>query len=49
MVDKPLIVRKLERIETYLKQIRRKKDPGIEAFRKDRDLQSISLNQYRRA
>ncbi|MCL4475051.1 MAG: DUF86 domain-containing protein [Nitrospirae bacterium] len=43
MVDKPLIVRKLERIETYLKQIRQKKDPGIEAFRKDRDLQSIIL------
>lgn len=43
MVDKPLIQRKLEKIETYLKQIRLKKDPGIDLFRKDRDLQSIIL------
>jgi len=43
LVDKPLILRKIDRIETYLKQIRRKKDPGIEGFRKDRDLQSIVL------
>lgn len=43
MVDKPLIQRKLENVETYLKQIRLKKDPGIELFKKDRDLQSIIL------
>ncbi len=43
MVDKPLIQRKLEKIESYLKQIRLKKDPGIELFKKDRDLQSIIL------
>ena len=43
MVDKPLILRKIDRIETYLKQIRQRKDPGIEAFRKDKDLQSIVL------
>lgn len=43
MVDKPLILRKIDRIETYLKQIRQKKDPGIESFKKDRDLQSIVL------
>ena len=43
MVDKPLILRKIDRIETYLKQIRQKKDSGIEAFKKDRDLQGIVL------
>lgn len=43
MVDKSLIVKKLERIETYLKQIRQKKDPGVESFSKDRDLQSIII------
>lgn len=43
MVDKPLIWKKLERIETYLKQIRLKKDPGSDLFDKDRDLQSIIL------
>lgn len=43
MVDKPLILRKIDRIETYLKQIRQKKDPGIEEFKKDKDLQSIVL------
>jgi len=43
LVDKPLILRKIDRIETYLKQIRQRKDPGIEAFRKDKDLQSIVL------
>ncbi|MEW6418437.1 MAG: DUF86 domain-containing protein [Nitrospirota bacterium] len=43
MVDKPLILRKIDRIETYLKQIRQKKDPGIEAFQKDKDLQGIVL------
>ncbi len=43
MVDKTLVGKKLERIETYLKQIRQKKDPGIALFSKDRDLQSIVL------
>lgn len=43
MVDKPLIQRKLERIETYLKQIRLKKDPGLDLFERDKDLQSIIL------
>ncbi len=43
MVDKPLILRKIDRIETYLKQIRQKKDSGIEAFKKDRDIQGIVL------
>ncbi|OGW41492.1 MAG: hypothetical protein A2Y97_08660, partial [Nitrospirae bacterium RBG_13_39_12] len=43
MVDKSLILRKIEKAESYLKQIRQKKDLGIEGFRKDRDLQSIVL------
>lgn len=43
MVDKALVLRKIERIETYLKQIRQKKDFGIEVFKKDKDLQSIIL------
>ena len=43
MVDKPLIGRKIERVEGYLKQIRSKKDPGIAVFVKDSDLQSIVL------
>lgn len=43
MVDRPLILRKIERIESYLKQLRQKKDSGFDAFRKDRDLQSIVL------
>lgn len=43
MVDKPLILRKIDRIETYMKQIRQKKDSGIKAFQKDKDLQSIVL------
>ena len=43
MVDKSLISKKLGRIEDYLNQIRRKKDPGIKAFLKDKDLQSIVL------
>jgi uncharacterized protein YutE (UPF0331/DUF86 family) len=43
LVDKALVGKKLERIETYLKQIRRKKDPGIDLFSQDRDLQSIVL------
>ncbi|MDP2755139.1 MAG: DUF86 domain-containing protein [Nitrospirota bacterium] len=43
MVDKALIGRKLERAESYLKQILTKKDPGITLFVKDSDLQSIIL------
>lgn len=43
MVDKALVLRKIERIETYLKQIRQKKDFGIKVFKKDKDLQSIIL------
>jgi uncharacterized protein YutE (UPF0331/DUF86 family) len=43
MVDKPLVLRKIDKIETYLGIIRSKKDPGIDAFQKDRDLQSIVL------
>jgi uncharacterized protein YutE (UPF0331/DUF86 family) len=43
LVDKALIGRKLERAESYLKQIRLKKDPGITLFVKDSDLQSIIL------
>ena len=43
MVDKPLIQKKLDRIETYIRQVRLKKDPGIGLFEKDRDLQSIVL------
>ncbi len=43
MVDKPLVLRKIDRIEAYLKQISQKKDPGLERFKKDRDLQSIVL------
>lgn len=43
MVDKTLISRKLQRVETYLNQVRLKKDPGFDAFKEDRDLQSIIL------
>jgi len=43
MVDKSLVLRKIDKIETYLGIIRGKKDPGIDAFQKDRDLQSIVL------
>jgi uncharacterized protein YutE (UPF0331/DUF86 family) len=43
LADRPLILRKIERIDAYLKQIRQRKDPGFDAFRKDRDLQSIVL------
>lgn len=43
MVDKPLLNRKLERTEEHLKQIYLKKDPGIVAFTRNRDLQSIIL------
>lgn len=43
LVDKPLIQKKLDRIETYLRQVHLKKDPGIDLFQKDSDLQSIIL------
>ena len=43
MVDKALILRKVERIETYLKQLMQKEDPGFETFKKDKDLQSVVL------
>jgi len=43
LVDKPLILRKIEKIEKYLKQVRQKQDHGLELFRKDQDLQSIVL------
>ncbi|GBD95931.1 hypothetical protein BMS3Abin06_00811 [bacterium BMS3Abin06] len=43
MVDKSLITKKLERVGSYLEQVYRKKDPGIAAFLKDRDIQSIIL------
>jgi uncharacterized protein YutE (UPF0331/DUF86 family) len=43
LVDKALILRKIERIDTYLKQIRQRKDPGIDRFTKDKDFQSIIL------
>jgi uncharacterized protein YutE (UPF0331/DUF86 family) len=43
LVDKALILRKIERIETYLKQLRLRKDPGADKFIKDKDLQSIIL------
>lgn len=38
-----LIGRKLEKVESYLKQIRLKKDPGISLFIQNSDLQSIIL------
>ena len=43
MVDKSLVLRKIERIDAYLKQVWQKRDPGFEVFRKDIDLQSIVL------
>ena len=43
MVDKSLVLRKIERIDAYLKHVRQKRDPGFEVFRKDIDLQSIVL------
>jgi uncharacterized protein YutE (UPF0331/DUF86 family) len=43
LVDKALIGRKLERVESYLTQIGLKKDPGLASFMQDRDLQSIVL------
>lgn len=43
MVDKSLLSKKLERVETYLNHVRQKRYPGITLFSKDRDLQSIIL------
>jgi uncharacterized protein YutE (UPF0331/DUF86 family) len=43
LIDKSIILRKIERIEAYMKQVRQKRDPGFEAFRKDIDLQNIVL------
>ena len=43
MIDKSLVLRKIERIDAYLKQVRQKRDPRFEVFRKDIDLQSIVL------
>jgi uncharacterized protein YutE (UPF0331/DUF86 family) len=43
LIDNPLVLRKIERIDAYLKQVRQKRDPGFEVFRKDIDLQSIVL------
>ena len=43
MVDKSLVSRKLEKVESYVNQISTKKDPGFKSFNEDRDLQSIIL------
>jgi uncharacterized protein YutE (UPF0331/DUF86 family) len=43
LIDKSLVLRKIERIDAYLKQVRQKRDPGFEVFRKNIDLQSIVL------
>jgi uncharacterized protein YutE (UPF0331/DUF86 family) len=43
LIDNSIILRKIERIDVYLKRVRQKRDPGFEAFRKDTDLQSIVL------
>jgi len=43
LIDKSIVLKKIERIDAYLKQIGQKRDPGFEAFRKDKDLQSIVL------
>jgi uncharacterized protein YutE (UPF0331/DUF86 family) len=43
LVDKALIAGKLARIEAYLELARKQKDPGLAAFRGDRELQSIIL------
>lgn len=43
LVDKSLVSRKLEKVESYVNQISTKKDPGIRLFKEDRDLQSIIL------
>jgi uncharacterized protein YutE (UPF0331/DUF86 family) len=43
LIDKTIVLRKIARIDTYLKQIGPERDPGFEAFRKDKELQSIVL------
>jgi uncharacterized protein YutE (UPF0331/DUF86 family) len=43
LIDNSIILRKIERIDAYLKRVRQKRDPGFEAFRKDTDLQNIVL------
>ncbi len=43
MVDKSLVNRKFERIDGYLRHLRQKKDPGLDLFIQDNDLQSIIL------
>jgi uncharacterized protein YutE (UPF0331/DUF86 family) len=43
LIDKSIVLRKIERIETYLKQLGQKRDPGVKAFSKDTDIQSIVL------
>ncbi len=43
LVDKSLVSRKLEKVESYVNQISTKKDPGLKLFVEDRDLQSIIL------
>jgi uncharacterized protein YutE (UPF0331/DUF86 family) len=43
LIDKALILRKIERIDAYLKQLRQRKDPGIDRFTEDKDFQSIIL------
>ena len=43
MIDNSLILRKIERIDAYLQQIGQKRDPGFEAFRKNKDIRDIVL------
>lgn len=43
MLDKTIIARKLERISRYLRAMRQKKDPGLQLFMKDDDLQSVIM------
>ena len=43
LIDNSIILRKIERIDTYLKQLGQKRDPGVKAFSKDTDIQSIVL------
>ena len=43
LVDKSLVSRKLEKVESYINQISSKKDPGLKSFKEDRDFQSIIL------
>ena len=43
LVDKSLVSRKLEKVESYISQIGNIKDHGLKSFKEDRDLQSIIL------